>query len=390
MKEVNTGLDRLLGSNLNAIKGREIGLITNHTGVTKEFNKGYKLLHRSGVKIKYLFGPEHGFTGARGEGASVPDDSEETENIPIISLYGEKLRPPEEVVKDLDLLIYDIQDLGIRCYTYIYTMVNSLKVAAETGTKFSILDRPPPLSGELFEGKPIEETQKSFIGNYGLPMVYGLSPGELGKYVSDVFQIDIDPEIYRMKGWKRELWFDETDLPWVSPSPGIPDFKTSLVYPATVLFEATNISEGRGTARPFKYFGAPWLDSGLIQEIRRISSEFDLEGYKLRPCHFTPYSSKYKGEECLGYEIYINDRQQIRPFTFGLLLVKVIHDLYRSDFTWWNPSLNRGGPYFDKLAGSAEFRAIIEKTNRVFELLKLAEKGVSDFRGKASNYFLYE
>lgn len=391
MQKVKTGLDRLLeekGSSLQ-LKRKAIGLISNCTGVTKQLEPGYQRLIQEGTNLKYLFGPEHGFSGARGEGVKVPHGKEETTDIPIISLYGDQLHPPLDILQELDVVIYDIQDLGTRCYTYIYTMLNCMEAAAKTETTFVILDRPAPLSGRKIEGKPVEESLNSFIGNYGLSMIYGLTPGELAKYVHGEFAVGNKPTVIKMEGWSRDLWFDHTDLPWVAPSPGIPTFKTALVYPATVFFEGTNVSEGRGTAKPFKWFGAPWMDYQLQEELERVAATFDCRGFTLRQCRFIPQGGKHEGELCRGYEIYVTDRNSFAPFQMGMLLMKIIRDLYPQHFRWHNSSLKRSVPYFDKLAGSKRFRKMIEGGGSLKEVMGLTKQGVQNFRQTASNYCLY-
>ncbi|MBS3787476.1 DUF1343 domain-containing protein [Candidatus Bipolaricaulota bacterium] len=372
------------------LKDKDIGLVSNCTGVTAEFERSDQFFAGSGAKLRAVFTPEHGFFCAGKPGESVSDNSEGKVDVPVTSLYGDRRQPPGEKMEDIDVLVYDIQDLGVRCYTYIHTMANCMKVAGETGTEFLILDRPPPLSGKKVEGRPIESELSSFIGGYRLPMVYGLTPGELGKYLSAKFSIGPTPSVVSMEGWSRDLWYDETGLPWVSPSPGIPYSETALVYPGTVLLEGTNLSEGRGTSKPFRLFGAPWLTKKFKVEFMNLISPADKSTFKLRECRYRPRFSNYSGELCRGYEIYVTDRLDFSPFRFGIALVKVAHDLYPEDFAWWNSSLNKGKAHFNQLTGSRKFRELIEKGCDGEEIMGLAEEGIEEFRDSVMEFFLYK
>lgn len=391
MTSVNVGLEVLRDSEEKrlGLKEKDVGLVSNCTGVTSDFERSDQFFARSGANLKAVFMPEHGFFCTGEPGEPINDSLEGPVDVPLISLYGDKRQPLEDKLEDLEVLVYDIQDLGVRCYTYIHTMANCMKVARETGTEFLILDRPPPLSGRKFEGRPIEDNLASFIGGYGLPMVYGITPGELGKYLSAEFSIAPPPSVIRMEGWSRELWYDETGLPWVSPSPGIPTPETALLYPATVLLEGTNVSEGRGTNKPFKLFGAPWVTEQVKEELMNHLQVSDKGACKLRECRYKPRFSKYSGELCHGYEIYVTDRLEFSPFRFGVTLVKVVHDMYPEDFTWCNSSLNKGKNHFDRLAGTKEFRKLIEKCGDPEEIIRLAEEGVGKFEDSVSEFFLY-
>ncbi|MFP4589128.1 MAG: exo-beta-N-acetylmuramidase NamZ domain-containing protein [Candidatus Bipolaricaulota bacterium] len=399
MCRVKSGLSRLVAQKgfVNdgrgiQVEGKSIGLITNQTGVTQEFEQNYSLISRIGGRVTHLFAPEHGLFGLHGEAVPVPDGQLSDRKVPVVSLYDEdELAPPLEILDDLDLLIYDIQDLGVRCYTYIYSMVKSMKAAAQTGTQFVILDRPAPLSGDKFNGRIIEDSLESFIGGYGLPLVYGATPGEFATYAHSEYDVGDPPAVVKMQGWRRDLCFDDTDLPWVAPSPSIPTFSSVLAYPATVFLEATNVSEGRGTTKPFELLGASWIQLGeLAEEVQRLCCAAELKGFKLRSCRFRPRFSKYHGEACSGVELYVTDREEFRPFEFGMVLTKALHDLYPREFCWWNSSLERGGEYFDRLSGSEQFRRLIEEKVSVGELVTRAKAGLTEFEEVISGYFLYD
>ena len=392
MNNVKTGLDRLADNTCTIdLKGKDVGLISNQTGVSKDLRSGYEVLRSSGASVKYLFGPEHGFTGDLREGGVVGDTEDEGSNTPIIGLYKDGFDPPRKsTIAELDTLIYDIQDLAVRCYTYVYTMIEMMDIAAEAGTEFLIFDRPPPLSGKKYDGSVIKGELSSFIGGYGLPMIYGLTPGELGKYVSSEYEFDIDPQVVRMEGWSRHLWYDETDLLWVAPSPGIPHFETALIYPATVLFEATNVSEGRGTTKPFQYFGAPWIRSAeLTDRVEELKEGGLIKGFDLRRCSFIPRFSKYEGEQCHGCEIFVRNRDQFSPFRLGLSLLKLLRDLYPGEFEWYNGDLDRDISYFDRLAGSVKYRELIDEGSSFDRLLEYSSKGLREFSSTVEDYFLY-
>lgn len=392
LESVKTGLDRLEDDpDLLELEGKDLGLISNQTGLSKNFTSTAAVLRHSRGKLRYIFGPEHGFAGGIREGASVENGTDLSTGIPIIGLYDKGFDPPKRsIIADLDTIIYDIQDIGARCYTYIYTMINMMDKAARSGTEFVILDRPAPTSGLNFDGSTIDGELKSFIGGYGLPMVYGLTPGELSKYVNSEYGVGDEPEVLEVEGWSRDLWFDETDLPWVAPSPGIPQFMTTLVYPATVLLEATNVSEGRGTTKPFQYFGAPWIvPDELIEELSKLKEVGPLKGFDLRACSFTPRFAKYPGERCYGCQIYVRDRQAFSPFLFGLSLLKALKELYPDEFSWYNDDLDRDGSYFDRLAGSTKFREWIDAGEDFTSLTKGSRIGLNKYRRTVENYFLY-
>ena len=260
---VRTGLDVLIEDHPNYLRGRSIGLVTNHTGITKNNEKNYELFQtNSAISLKRIFAPEHGFYGEASAGAKVDYDGENTSGPEIISLYGKTRKPTKEMLDGIDLIIYDIQDVGARFYTYISTLGLVMEAAGEYGIDVMVLDRPNPIGGEIIEGAILDTAFKSFVGYYPIPIRYALTVGELSQMAIQEGWLTSSPPnltIVKMDGWERKMFYDDTNLPWVPPSPNIPDLETAIIYPGMCLYEATNVSEGRGTNNPFKQIGAPWM-----------------------------------------------------------------------------------------------------------------------------------
>ena len=328
------GINNLIDNNLDLLKNKNIGFITNHSGLTKEGEKSWKALNDlNNITISKLFSPEHGFLGEFADGEKI--DYVKIDSLPkLYSLYGKTRKPTSEMFSDLDLIIYDIQDVGARFYTYISTLGYCMEKAAEMNIDFIVLDRPNPLSGNLISGPILDMNYSSFIGMYPIPSVYGLTIGELAKMIVDMGWIKKNPKltVIPMKNWSRNFFYNDTELSWVPPSPNIPDLETAIIYPATVLFEATNISEGRGTSKPFKTFGAPWIDNKkLLRELNKLN----LKSVKFKKTSFTPIeiqgkavNPKYLNSKCFGIEINITDKYNYDPVFINLNLIKTINDLF--------------------------------------------------------------
>ena len=274
---VRTGLDVLIEDHPNYFRGRSIGLVTNHTGITKNNEKNYELFQtNSEISLKRIFAPEHGFFGEASAGAKVDYDGKNTPGPEIISLYGKIRKPTKEMLDGIDLIIYDIQDVGARFYTYISTLGLVMEAAGEYGIDVMVLDRPNPIGGEIIEGAILDTAFKSFVGYYPIPIRYALTVGELGQMAVKEGWLTSNPPnltIVKMDGWERKMFYDDTNLPWVPPSPNIPDLETAIIYPGMCLYEATNVSEGRGTNNPFKQIGAPWMTYEIAKEMRDLGFE---------------------------------------------------------------------------------------------------------------------
>lgn len=405
-KPVKFGADVFLERNIESVKGKKVGLVTNPTGRTSSLASLTDIFNKHPeIELAALYGPEHGIRGNAQAGEYVPYYWDDKYNLPVFSLYGESLKPPsamladidnymrsfdtmdtakkpdEEKIKNLDILIFDIQDVGTRIYTYIATMAYCLEACAKTGIEFMVLDRPNPINGVIVEG-PILEYPKysSFVGLYPIPVRHGMTAGELALLFNEEFLSQkAELKIIPMEGWKREMWYDETSLPWVMPSPNMPTLETATVYPGQVFLEGTNISEGRGTTRPFELFGAPWIDG---YELAKKLNTLNLPGVIFREAWFTPVFSKYKGEMCGGAQIHVSDRKIFRPFTTTLHIIKAIKELYPEKLVFHEE-------YFDKIMGTDKVRLALEKGRGINEITASYKKELEKFIELRQAYLLY-
>ncbi|MBE5857050.1 MAG: DUF1343 domain-containing protein [Lachnospiraceae bacterium] len=322
---IKLGIDRI-GEYKKLFAGKKIGLITNYSGVSSKLVEDMDVFAAAGYEVAKLFTPEHGLYGAM-DGASVDNSIHPKYKTPIISLYGDRKEPTSEDLDGLDVLVYDIQDVGLRYYTYIYTLAYCMKAAAGKGLKFVVLDRPNPL-GKKIAGNRMKKELSSFVGDYELPIRYGLTPGELGKYFLSYLKLDLDYNVIPMEGYKKDMKWTATGQLWNLPSPSIHTFNSNLCYVGGCFFEATNISEGRGTAAPFQIYGAPFVNMDeFIPELRK---RIDCEDVAIRPRAFTPFWSKHAGKTCYGVEfIPLNDRLDfLYP---AIITLKTFFDLYPKD-----------------------------------------------------------
>jgi uncharacterized protein YbbC (DUF1343 family) len=289
--------------------------------------------------------------------------------------------PEASMVESLDVLIFDIQDVGTRIYTYLATMAYCMQASAENGVDFIVLDRPNPINGEDLEGPLLEYPEySSFVGLYPIPVRHGMTAGELAELFNEKFlEKKANLTVIPMQGWEREMWYDETSLPWVIPSPNMPTLDTATVYPGQVFLEGTNISEGRGTTKPFEVFGAPWIDG---YELAKKLNELNLEGIKFREAWFSPTFSKYKGELCGGAQIHVIDRNQYRPFESSLHIIKTVMKMYPRHFKFHNE-------YFDKIMGTPKVRQALEKWIDVKDIIKSYKGELDNFLVLRKPYLLY-
>ncbi len=294
------------------------GLITNHTGVLRSLFSTVDML-REKCNLTALFGPEHGVRGNVQAGENVVSCTDKKTGLPIYSLFGEDISKSEKALTVLDTVIFDIQDVGARFYTYAYTMTDAMKLCAANGVKFIVLDRPNPLGGTKAEGAVLDRCFSSFVGRFPTPTRCGLTIGEFAQMMNDTENIGCDLTIIPMEGWKRELYYDDTDLVFIQPSPNIPSVDTAFAYIGTCIFEETNLSEGRGTTKPFEMIGAPWLDSKAV--IEKVGQQ---DGVILRECSFTPTFSDYQDCFCHAIQLHITDRDSFSPFAVGIKLLDAI------------------------------------------------------------------
>ena len=359
MTAIHLGIDVLL-ENPAALRDAGVALLANHASVTRRGVRTVDAL-REVCELVRLFGPEHGFWGDVAYLENV--NADDYHGLRIESLYGTKsqasLAPAIDQLRDVDVLVVDLQDVGARYYPYAATLGNCMAVAAATRTKVLVLDRPNPINGRDVEGNLIAARPfMSFVGQYPLPIRHGLTMGELARYINTVQQPACDLEVVAMRGWKRSMWWEDTDLDWIHPSPNMATATTALVYPGMCLFEGTNISEGRGTTHPFELIGAPWLDENRLVD---MLSKLQLEGVEFQPFCFRPEFNKHKGERCRGIRIRVTNREAFRPVHTSMLLLKLIRDLEPSQFAWFEGFYEFATvPAIDALSGSAEFRNLVD------------------------------
>lgn len=376
------GLERLSSPEAALLRGKRVGLVTNHTGLTPGFESSVDAL-KAVARVEKLYGPEHGIRGDAGPGDHVASSVDGRTGIPVFSLYGESRKPTPEMLGGIDALVFDMQDVGCRFYTYIYTMAYAMEACAEVGLPFVVLDRPDPLGGAIVSGNAIQTACSSFVGDYGLPQRYGLTIGELALYLNGVRGLGCDLSVVRLESWTREAWQDEIGLPWTMPSPNIPTLESALVYSGTCIFEGTNLSEGRGTARPFELIGAPWLDCYATAE---AMNRLELPGIRFRPLYFTPSCSKHSLSSCAGVQLHVDPRMRKEAplLEAAVRLLFAIRDLHPKDFAFL-PAQSGGRPFIDLISGYAGFGELTGPE----PYLELCREGERAFREARRPYLIY-
>jgi uncharacterized protein YbbC (DUF1343 family) len=380
--KVTPGVEVLLDDQKELLKGKKVGLITNPTGIDSKLNSIVDLLHNDpDIELTALFGPEHGVRGDAQAGSYVEFYIDEKTGLPVYSLYGQTKKPTPEMLENVEVLLFDIQDVGTRHYTYIYTMAYAMEAAKENNIPIVVLDRPNPQGGLLVDGPVLEPEAASFIGLYPIPTKHGMTIGELANFFNEEFEIGADLTVVKMKGWKRSMDYDDTGLPFVLPSPNMPTVSTTIVYPATGLIEGTNLSEGRGTTKPFELIGAPFINStDLAAELNLLS----LPGVKFRAASFTPTFSKHVGKLSHGVEIYVTDREEFDAISTGLHIIKTIHDMYPNDFQFLSNN------FFDKLIGNDWVRPMILEGASVAEIMNEYQVEQDEFKKVRKEYLIYK
>ncbi|MBJ81139.1 MAG: hypothetical protein CMH60_07480 [Myxococcales bacterium] len=390
---MKTGLERLLAHPSKWLQNHRIGLIATPTTVTADLKHGADLLAaHPDINLVKLFGPEHGIRGDEQDMLSVGDEIDQQTGLPVVSLYGksfESLRPQPEHLQDLDVLLFDIQDIGTRYYTYAATMALAMQAAEESQIKVIVLDRPNPISGQQVEGGGIEAGLENFCGLYPIPQRHAMTVGELAKLYNQYFDIGCELEVITCDHWKRETYFDGLGLPWVMPSPNMPTLDTAIVYPGLGLLEGTNISEGRGTTRPFELFGAPFIDAAKLQN--ELES-CDLAGVSFRPCTIMPTFHKHQGEICGALQIHVRDRNSFHAYRTGLALLYSLRKLYPEDFKWRSDmyEFRDDVPAIDLLTGSAVVRQAIDNGEPLEKVWSLSEHSLTTYNEARDKVLLYE
>ncbi len=364
MEPVASGLDVLVEARFAPLRGLAVGYVCHPASVDRRLRHGADLLRAArGVRLAALFGPEHGVRGDAQYMAAVDHERDRRTGVAAYSLYGSRassLRPREEHLRGLDALVFDLQDVGARCYTYQATMLRCMEAAAGADLGFFVLDRPNPIGGAAVEGPALRPGFESFCGAHDVAVRHGLTVGELAALYREERRLTLALTVVPCRGWRRGMYQRDTGLPWVFPSPNMPTPETAAVYPGACLFEGTNVSEGRGTTRPFELFGAPWVDPWRLSDA--LAGE-RLPGVRFRPASFVPAWDKHAGARCGGVEIFVTDREAFRPFRTGIACVAAVRSQNPGRFRWRNVPYEfvRDVPAFDLLCGSARERKILDR-----------------------------
>lgn len=370
------------------LKSARLGLLAHPASVTPDLTASVDALHAEEFEIAALFGPQHGFFGDK------QDNMIESQSffdprlgIPVYSLYGDVRWPTHQMLDGLDALLFDLQDVGVRVYTFVWTMTLAMAACRDAGVKFVVLDRPNPITGAAREGPVLEPGFESFVGLYPLPLRHGLTAGEIARLANEAFDIGCDLDVVPCVGWNRAEWYDETELPFVIPSPNLPTLDTCIVYPGMVLLEGTNLSEGRGTTRPFEMFGAPFLDPHRLVAALR---EFELPGVAFRPCGFEPTFQKHAELLCGGAQLHVIDRDAFKPVETAVAILYSVRQLAH-EFDWRPP------PYeyetekmpIDILWGNDKLRSAIDAGVEPDVIMRDADEGIAGFEELITPYLLY-
>jgi uncharacterized protein YbbC (DUF1343 family) len=374
------------------LKGSRVGVLVHPASVNIRLQDTVSLFLRSQKsKLKALFGPQHGFRGETQDNmVEWKGFRDKKTGVPVFSLYGHTRKPDPSMLKNIDVMVIDLQDIGSRYYTFIWTMELCMQACMEMKKSVVVLDRPNPIGGHMTKGPLLNEQYSSFVGQRPLPVRHGMTIGEIGNYLHNEFYPSLDFHVIAMQGWERKMWFDGTGLPWVMPSPNMPTLDTAIVYPGMCLLEGTNISEGRGTTRPFEIFGAPFINPDFL--VNRLK-EFRLSGVFFRPMYFQPTFQKHMGELCGGAQMHVTDREKFRPVKTGVAVLKTIHDLYPEHFLWKQP------PYeyetkkmpIDILAGTDRLRKDIESGKSLDRMEAWWQEECMEFdKNLRKKYLLYK
>jgi uncharacterized protein YbbC (DUF1343 family) len=390
LQPIKLGVERLLSEKIDSLRGARVGLVCNQASVDHGFRHVADLFHQhSDIKLTTLFGPQHGIRG------DVQDNMIETAHaadrktgLPIYSLYSETREPTEEMLRDVDIIVVDLQGVGCRIYTFVYTLANCMRAAKKFGKKVIACDRPNPIGGTQVAGNVLDPAFTSFVGQFPIPTRSGMTDVELGRLFNAEFGINCDFESVPMSGWSRELWYDDTDGPWVLPSPNMPTVDAAGVFPGTVHLEGTQMSEGRGTTRPFELVGAPFINA---EDFGEALASLDLPGVYFRSCVFVPTFQKHGGQACGGVQIHVLDRKTFEPVITGVAIVKTAFDMYGEHFRWKDP------PYeyeydrnpFDLIAGTSELREAIERGDSLEQIESSWRQPLKEFKAIRERFLLY-
>jgi len=389
---VRTGLERLLDDPARWVGKARVGLIANPTTVDRRLEHGVDLLSaHPDIDLRLLFGPEHGLRGAAQDMVQVDDGRDPVTGLPEVSLYGrtvDALSPAPAHLAQVDVLVFDVQDIGARYYTYAATLALCMRAAAQAGVKVVVLDRPNPIGGTQIEGGGIEPGLENFCGLYPVPQRHALTVGELARLYNETFGIGCELEVVACEGWRRAWYYDECGLPWVMPSPNMPTLDTAIVYPGMCLLEGTNLSEGRGTTRPFELFGAPFIDGrALVAALGRC----DLPGVRFRPCVIEPAFHKFAGRRCGGAQVHVTDRRVFQAYRTGLAVLVAVKALWPDAFAWRTQpyEFRADVPAIDLLTGTPAVRLAIDRGADLETVMDLACRGTERYTAGRPAALLY-
>ncbi|MGH7771730.1 MAG: exo-beta-N-acetylmuramidase NamZ family protein [Candidatus Binatia bacterium] len=393
MITMRTGLERLLDKPKRWLGKARVGLVANPTTTDRRLSHAIDLLHaHPDVDLRLLFGPEHGIRGAAQDMVAVGDTRDPVTGLPEVSLYGksfESLSPTPAHLSQIDALLFDIQDVGARYYTYAATMALCMRAAKKAQVKVVVLDRPNPIGGVQIEGGGLDPGLENFCGLYPIPQRHAMTIGELARLYNDTFGIGCDLEVVACEGWPRHWYYDDCNLPWVMPSPNMPTLETALVYPGMCLLEGTNLSEGRGTTRPFELFGAPFIDpSKCADELRR----YDLPGVSFRSCIIEPTFHKFAGQRYGALQLHVTDRWAFQPYRTGIAILVAVRSLWPDAFAWRTEpyEFRHDVPAIDLLTGTAKVRKAIDNREDIDSVMRTACSGTEAYDAGRSSALLYD
>ena len=389
-KRIRPGIEVLINDKLASLSGQRIGLVCNQASVLPDLRHAADVFfEHPEINLTTLFGPQHGIRG------DVQDNMIETDHVVdphtglwIYSLYSETREPTEKMLENVDTIVFDLQDVGCRIYTFVYTMANCMRAAKKLGKRVVVCDRPNPINGVKMEGNVTEKEFTSFVGQFEIPTRHGMTTGELANLFNDHFGIGCDLEVIPMDGWRREMWYEDTGLPWVMPSPNIPTVETCVVFPATVHVEGTEISEGRGTTRVFELNGAPYIDPwAWVAELEK----FSFPGVTFRQTYFQPTFQKYARVTCGGLQLHVTNRETFTPVIVGIAMIQTAYDLYRGQFQWKQEAYEYvfdKNP-FDVVSGTDKIRKAIERSVPLKDIEKSWAEDLKDFEKIRSAFLMY-
>ncbi|MGQ9815061.1 MAG: exo-beta-N-acetylmuramidase NamZ family protein [Candidatus Roseilinea sp.] len=385
---VLTGIDCELAAGLSSLRGQRVGLLTNPSGVTANLLPTRRVLQdHSACHLAALFSPEHGIDAVVDDAQAVPNATYGPTRIPVYSLYGQTVRPTADMLRNLDVIAVDIQDVGARFYTYIWTLSHVLEAAAAADLPVIVFDRPNPIDGVHIAGPSLSPGYASFLGRWPIPLRHGMTIGELARWMNARLNPAANLHIVPMSGWRRDMTWPETGLAWVPPSPGLPTFDAARIYPGTCLVEGTNLSEGRGTPLPFQMIGAPWVDPDTLAD---ALNQAGLPGVCFRPAHFTPLAGKWQGQVCGGVHIHAVEPGAFEPLEVGLTLIATVNRLWPRQFAWLPSSWEGAHPHFDLLMGNSWARAMLEEGRPVDKIVARAWSEAEPFACERQPFLLYD